>query len=646
MMKILVVISLLLYASSSNAQYNEKYRPQYHFSPEKGWIGDPDGLVYYQGTYHLFWWGHAVSKDLIHWKELPYPMKGGNKAFSYFSGSVVVDTKNTSGFGDSTMIAMYTMHRGDTIPESQGLSVSKDLINFNHYDKSPVLNAPAGKIFFRDPQVFWYAQGNKWVMVVSLANEHKLQIYESVNLKDWKYLSEFGPLGPHSAFWECPDLYELPVKGMPGVKKWVLVIGQGPNQIQYFTGTFDGVRFIEDQQTHDFLVNGTGLPGHVYQGFDSNDFGDWKVSGSAFGNKPMKTDSINHLGAGFVSSLDGNAADTGRLLSPVFKIKNKAINFLLGGGNHPDQTCVNLIIGHQVVRSVTGNNSKLMKWYGWDVSNLIGKDAQIEIIDNYTGKDWGFISVDHIMFSNVLLNHHYEHGIWMDYGSDFYAVRSWRNIDTANHKHIMIGWLGNWEYARDVPSTWGKGFESLPREIYLEKSDVGMRIIQHPLAGLKILRRDSVYLGHKLIKGVIEIKEPKLLGNTYEIEAEFDTKSSSVFGFNLLVGSGRKLVISYDPKTANLVIDRTQCTDFYKNADYQKKFSKLISAPVEAVNNVLKLHIYVDKSSVEIFANDGRIVLSALTFPSESQTGIEIFSTGNKTLMNNFKLWEIASIWR
>jgi len=165
------------------AQYNEKYRPQFHFSPKSGWIGDPDGLVYFEGKYHLFWWGHAVSEDLVHWKELPYPMQGSDGSFSYFSGSVVIDKSNTAGFGPNSMIAFYTMHkRGDSLPETQGLSVSNDQINFNFYKGNPVLGVK--KVFFRDPQVFWHEQTCKWIMVVTVPDQHKIHFYSSGNLKD------------------------------------------------------------------------------------------------------------------------------------------------------------------------------------------------------------------------------------------------------------------------------------------------------------------------------------------------------------------------------------------------------------------------------------------------------------------------------
>lgn len=153
--------------NKSYSQYNEKYRPQFHFSPKKGWIGDPDGLIFSDDTYHLFWWGHAISNDLVYWEELPHPMKGDDRAFSYFSGSVVVDKNNTAGFGANMMVAVYTMHRrGDSLPETQGLSISKDRLNFDFYKGNPVLDIR--KIFFRDPQVFWHGPTGKWVMAVTV----------------------------------------------------------------------------------------------------------------------------------------------------------------------------------------------------------------------------------------------------------------------------------------------------------------------------------------------------------------------------------------------------------------------------------------------------------------------------------------------
>src|SRR4051794_32782637 len=154
----LIIYSLLIgwaimFTKNSFGQYNEAYRQQYHFSPQKGWIGDPDGLIKWKGQYHLFWWGHATSDDLIHWKELPYPMQGGDGSFHYFSGSVVVDKNNTAGFGDSSMIAIFTAHKNDNVPEYQAISYSNDDTIFHYYKNNPILDIQSNS--FRDPQVFW-----------------------------------------------------------------------------------------------------------------------------------------------------------------------------------------------------------------------------------------------------------------------------------------------------------------------------------------------------------------------------------------------------------------------------------------------------------------------------------------------------------
>lgn len=165
----------------------QKYRPLYHFSPERGWIGDPDGLVINNGIFHLYWWGHATSKDLIHWQEHPKPMKGDDGSFSYFSGSVAVDNNNTSGFGKKSMIAVYTKHfAGDTLPETQAISISTDTgKTFHYYKQNPVLDIK--KIFFRDPQVFWHEPDKLWKMVVSRPDAQEIQVYESPDLKNWSY---------------------------------------------------------------------------------------------------------------------------------------------------------------------------------------------------------------------------------------------------------------------------------------------------------------------------------------------------------------------------------------------------------------------------------------------------------------------------
>ena len=213
--------------------YHEAYRPQVHFSPKEKWANDPNGMVYYKGTYHLFFqhypkasvwgpmhWGHAVSKDLIHWKQLPialYPDKLGY----IFSGSVVVDENNTSGLGTkskSAMVAIFTHHdpkgekSGSSVFQNESTAYSLDEgATWTKYPGNPVLKNP-GIRDFRDPKVFWYSPAKKWVM--SLATKDRITFYSSANLKEWTKESDFGQmLGAHGGVWECPDLFPLKLNG-------------------------------------------------------------------------------------------------------------------------------------------------------------------------------------------------------------------------------------------------------------------------------------------------------------------------------------------------------------------------------------------------------------------------------------------------
>lgn len=254
-------------------KYTEQYRPQLHFSPKAHWTNDPNGMVYYKGAYHLFFqyypkdiiwgpmhWGHAVSKDLVHWKELPIALYPDSLGY-IFSGSAVVDSNNTSGFGKKgkiPMVAIFTHH--DPKGEKEGRdnfqneSLAYSLDNGNtwiKYKGNPVLKNPGIKDF-RDPKVMWYAKEKKWVM--TLATLDHITFYSSPNLKDWKKESEFGKeIGAHGGVWECPDLFPLKLNGKT---YWILIVNLnpgGPNggsATQYFTGSFDGNKFTPvDTQT-------------------------------------------------------------------------------------------------------------------------------------------------------------------------------------------------------------------------------------------------------------------------------------------------------------------------------------------------------------------------------------------------------------
>lgn len=250
--------------------YDQPYRPQYHFSPREHWTNDPNGLVYFEGEYHLFFqynpfgdqwghmsWGHAVSRDLLHWQELPVALPEENGVM-IFTGSTVVDEHNSSGFcsqGKPCLIAVYTGHTPETKTkpalQTQNLAYSNDRgRTWTKYPANPVLNLNMSD--FRDPKVFWSSEAKHWVMAVSLPNDHKVRLYGSPDLKHWDTISEFGPAGATGGQWECPELFELPVEDHAGETRWIMKVGLNPggrlggSGEQYFVGHFDGRRFTNE----------------------------------------------------------------------------------------------------------------------------------------------------------------------------------------------------------------------------------------------------------------------------------------------------------------------------------------------------------------------------------------------------------------
>ena len=638
---------------STAQDYSEQYRPQFHFSPKSGWIGDPDGTIKFDSLYHLFWWGHAVSEDLVYWTEYPWPMQGGSSSFDYYTGSVVVDTANTAGFGtddDTVAVAIYTIHNKTTGIETQGISssTSTDFKYFKYYNDNPVI--PSTSNDFRDPSVFWDTQLNRWAMAITRPGEHRIEIYSSSDLKNWTKRSSFGPLGARTGAWEVPDLFQLPLDGNPKNKKWVMICGMGPNRGQYWVGDFDGTDFTPDATTLAYLENGVGRDGELFTGFESSDYGTWTTEGTAFGTGPAngslsgQMDVSGYLGDYLVNSFNGGDAATGKLASPEFTVSKNFINFLISGGNHNNLTCINLLVNGEVVRTATGDNSEQLKWFGWDVSEYIGQTAVLQIIDNFSGS-WGHINIDHIMFSDILTDHRYEHAYWIDYGPDFYAVRTYRNYDADDDRTVWLGWMNNWDYANSIPTSWGGSTaESLPREIQLVSTLQGYKITQKPIEELKKLRKEEVVLTNKTVEGTTVLTEFKPLKNTYEFEAVYEVNpgSDQKVGFNLCVSDANKMVLGYDAKTSNVFIDRTQSG----YVSFNSKFPRVINAPVQLKENKISFHVFVDQLSLEVFVNDGDVVLTSLMFPNPYfQKGIELFSINESSVLQSFNGWELNSIW-
>ncbi len=793
--------------------YQESYRPQFHYSPAKNWMNDPNGLIYYKGEYHLFYqynkygmtgghasWGHAVSKDLMHWRELPVaiPVDANEEVWS---GGVVFDKTNSSGLGTSEnppLVAVYTRAVKDSGLQQQALSYSTDGgTTWTKYAGNPVLDI--GSHNFRDPKVFWYEPTKSWRMVVALSDQHKVAIYSSPNLKSWSLLSEFGPAGVTSSVWECPDLFPMALDGNKNNMKWVMTVNVA-GKAEYFIGNFNGTRFTDDEPVY------TPPTGTILNDFEGPDYGLWTTTGTAFGTGPVKDDlgPIGYLGHGFVDSFHGSDSEVGSLTSPEFTINQNYLNFLIAGGNHPyvdgastapppgqvledfeesslfswtgtgdfagivptrenlsgqlgnqvldtcqtascdraegtvtsptfiigsdfinfliaggdhpastghptvlnlvidgnvvasatgnnsanldwsvfdvskyrgkqatlqiiDQndgstgwghlmidnivfsdvkakpwameTAVNLLVNGQVVRTATGNDSAALDWTSWDLRDLQGKQAQIQIVDRNTG-GWGHVLADQFTLAAAPATNALQRARWIDHGQDFYAAVTYN--DAPKDRRIMIGWMNNWNYANDIPTSPWRGVQSLPRELKLQTIDGTPQIVQSPIQSAAHLAREAKYkLRHAtLAEGETNLGS-KASGKAYRLDVTFKPNTAKSFGVNVRTGNGERTVIGYDVAGEQLYLDRTQSGQVNFNSSFPSV--KRVAVPVR--DGKVSLQIYVDWSSVEIFADGGRVAITDQIFPSATSDGIQLFSTGGEAVVDNLEVSAMSSVW-
>lgn len=496
---------------AAETKFSEKYRPQFHYTPRINWMNDPNGLVYYQGVYHLFhqynpfgnrWgymsWGHAVSTDLVHWDHkavaIPY---GKEQEEGIFSGSAVVDHQNTSGFGDGgnpPIVAIYTSHytlEDGSTDQAQSLAYSLDGgETFTKYKGNPVLEF--GDPDFRDPNVSWNEEMGKWLMVVALPTQHKVRFYSSENLKDWEYLSEFGPAGATGGIWECPDFFQLPVNSDSKNQKWVLHVDMNPGSIaggsgsQYFVGEWDGTTFTPDKEFMDTAPH------------------------------------------------------------------------------------------------------------------------------------------------------------WVDYGTDFYAAISWNNIPEEDGRQLWVGWMNNWNYANDIPTDPWRSAMSIPRSIHLESNNGSYRLIQKPVESLKQLREDPVRIKNLALNNeTVSLSDREVSGKAFEMMIEIDPGDAKTVGLNVRTGENQETVIGFDAAKSSVFVDRTNSGQ----SDFNEEFAKRNDAPVELENGRVRLHVFVDWSSVEVFINDGSRVITNRIFPDSESTGVSAFSEGGTAEITNLEFWPLESIW-
>lgn len=802
------------------APYTETYRPQFHFSPAKNWMNDPNGLVYYRGEYHLFFqynpsgdtwgnmsWGHAVSRDLVHWKQLPVAIPQDAKEMA-FSGSVIVDKANTSGFGapgKPALVAIYTSADKETGRQAQSLAYSTDDgRTFTKYSGNPVLDI--GSTNFRDPKVFWYAPGHEWLMTAALSDQHKVTFYSSPDLKHWKHLSDFGPAGATGGVWECPDLFPMPVAGHPGQTKWVLVVNLNPGGIaggsgaQYFTGSFDGKRFVSDDKPY------VAPTGRALGAFDDGGYDGWTHTGTAFGTSPT-TGSLpgqqpvnGWTGAGYVNSFHGGDAGTGTLTSPSFTLDQRYLNFQIGGGNHPnvpggstapppgttyadfegatygdgwtetgdfvgtgptreslpgqigagvldtcvktcdaaegtitspsftidhdyidllvaggkhplsgtDPTAVNLLVDGKVVATATGDNSGNLNWRAWDVRQWKGKRATIQVVD-HRAADWGHLMVDNIVFSdraaapwddgtsvNLLVDgkvvrtatgadaesldwtswdlqdlqgktaqvqvvdHNTggwghvladqftladqpatsatQRAHWIDYGKDDYAAVTYNNAPGG--RRIMIGWMNNWNYGGSIPTSPWRSAMTVPRELSLQSVDGHARLVQEPVTELNSLAGDPA-TSLPLLSVPSGTHRLSASAKAARIDFELAPGTATTSGIEIRRGDGQATSIGYDARTGEVYVDRSLSGDVGFSTD----FPGVQRAPVALHGGRVRLHVLVDWSSVEVFADDGRTLITDQIFPNPSSTGLATFATGGTATVHGLTVTPLRSAW-
>lgn len=490
---------------------NVEWQPKIHFYAPPNWINDPNGPIFLNGQYHLFFqsnpfgdqwghmsWGHAVSPDLVHWKRLRTAIPE-ERGIAIFSGSTVEDRDNTSGLCGGTgqktpgcLVAIYTGASKDK--QTQNIAVSLDEgATWTKYAGNPVIDI--GLRDFRDPKVFWHEPTKNWVMVVALPDQHKVRFYRSLNLRQWKLAGEFGPSGAIGGVWECPDLFELPVydeQGMRAGSRWLLNVNINPggpaggNGDQYFVGRFDGSRFTED---------------------------------------------------------------------------------------HPD-------------------------------------------------------SGPH----------------WADWGKDFYASTSIANTGRGRQNRIWIAWMSNWMYASKLPSLPGRGEMTTARRLFFQESPLAstptssgepLLLVQEPVLGLSTGTHSAAVFAVPEIKAVArlneQIKTKKLSGSVYRIRFTLDPGGAAEAGIRLRrstnnpnEATSEETVVGIDRANSRIFIDRSRSG----RVDWSPEFAIRMSAPLRHPNPAgLPMEIVVDHNSIEVFAEDGKTVLTALIYPAATSRGLAFYST-------------------
>jgi sucrose-6-phosphate hydrolase SacC (GH32 family) len=652
---------LMLAAACTRPSFNEPLRPQVHFTPAKNWMNDPNGLVFHNGEYHLFYqynpegitwghmsWGHAVSKDLLHWDHLPVALAEEPDLMMY-SGSAVVDESNSAGFstsGTSTLVAIYTARRVSTNKQTQNLAFSVDNgRSWTKFAGNPVLEHEDSD--FRDPKVFFHAGTSRWIMAVALPSQRKIAFYSSSDLKSWAFESTFGPLGAIDGIWECPDLFPLTVNGKI---HWMLVVNigaaafAGGSGVQYFTGQFDGHTFTADPGPWDKPqpVPAPATLRHL-ENFETPGL-TWEKTGTAFTQQPVSISTDPHTrpfgaeGALLVHSFVDGDRGTGEMLSEPFVIDGPFLTFLIGGGADATTTGVELQLEDGEILRAAGENSQRMRRAGFDVSAYTGTMARLRIYDHSTG-GWGYVTADDFQFTSTPAEHQAEPALWLDYGRDYYAAVSWNNIPGSDGRRLMLGWMSNWLYANQVPTTPWRSAMAFPREIMLIQTPEGLRARQQPARELEQLRGKPLPFELDENGGTVSIPGHSASFEVhYTLDITYLDSRVNLFSMNGTADELARLSLTFDPETATILVERSAQT-----APFHTAYEHVQRVPV-GKRNELSLRILVDRMSAEVFLNDGQTVITELVLPDTPLT----FAAGpfGSHAVTGRAAWDLKSVWK
>jgi len=606
-------------------------------------MSDPNGLVYYNGKYHMFYqynplgiqaanmsWGHAVSKDLLIWEEKPVaiPVQNGVQAYS---GSVVIDWKNTSGFGINGKPPMIAIYTGASNVQDQRIAFSNDEgITWTTYGQNPVISSNNRQ--FRDPKVIWHEPTQKWIMVVSTGDYKKIHFYSSPNLKDWTFHQAIGLVENMSGYWECPDLFKLPVDNDTAKAKWVLMHSVTPNA-QYFVGAYDGQNFNwEKKQPNGILIDD----------FENSNYDGWSVTGNSFGSSPAVGKIIvsGYRDSKLTNSFLISNAAQGKMVSSEFAIEKKYISFLIGGGYYPGKAYIKLVVNGEVVKTSTGLNEDLLKWRNWDVSSFVGQTGRIEIVDSATGR-WGHINVDHIIQTDEMYDDP-NYG-QVDYGRDFYAAQSFS--DMPDGRRVWIGWLNNWNYAAQAPTSPWKGVMSIPREVKLETYNGQLKLVQKPIEELEALRSEGLNFNNKRIsqinnslRNVIGTALSTPTFKQFELKAKVSVANKNGFSLKFKKSGLQYAEFIFDFANKQIIFDRSKVA---ATLSIDANFKDIQVAPLIIENGFADLHLFVDNCSAELFTAGGKVVMSNLIFPDSTSNKIELASFDDDFSFEQFDIWRL-----